>query len=470
MALDLFLEGVPARRLSAALFEQLRGAMATGRLRPGDRLPPTRSLATELGIGRSTVTGVYARLVAEGYAIGRPGDGTIVSDLATAAASPVRAPTAHADDGDGSTAAVARAAIVADLRSGRNDRRLFPVVDWRRSVVSAMQGPPPSYGEAAGLTELRRAIVAWVGRSRGVDATPDEVLVTAGAQGAFDLVTRALLSDGVVAVENPGYVPARRALVAGGAEVTPVRVDGDGLVVDDVPRGVRAVYVTPSHQAPTGAVLGAARRRDLLELAADEDAIVIEDDYDTEFRFVDRPLEPLRRLDRANRVVYVGSFSKTITASLRIGFVVAGPEIIGQLLAARAAVDVQPPHLTQAGLAAFITAGHFERHLRRSRRHYRQRRDTVLERLRFWRNAGLISGHSPCPAGLHATIDLWPHLDPQRVASQLRAQGVVIETTEEYWLGDPRPGLVIGFGLSDESELVAGLDLLGQVLTAGRGS
>lgn len=263
-----------------------------------------------------------------------------------------------------------------DLRMGRPDPGLFPLVEWRRSVTGVLHTAPPGYGEPAGLPELRRALAAWIGRSRGVSVSAESILVTSGAQGAFDLCARLTCAAGdTVAVENPGYPPAGRAFEHHGATLAPVAVDDEGIVVDEIPADTRLVYVTPSHQAPTGAILSAARRRELLALATDRDMVLVEDDYDTEFRYVDRPLEPLHRLDTTGRVLYVGSFSKTLSPSLRLGFLAASPAMVRALTAVRSVTDTQPPHLTQAALAAFILSGQFERHLRRTRRTYRTRRD-----------------------------------------------------------------------------------------------
>ena len=294
----------------------------------------------------------------------------------------------------------------ADLRTGRPDPRLFPVVEWRRSALSALQAAPPGYGDPAGLPSLRVALAAWVGRSRGVVVGPEHVIVTAGAQGAFDLLARTVLAPKAsVAVENPGYPPAWRAFRHAGARLLPVPVDPDGMVVDDLPSKARAVYTTPSHQAPTGAILSTARRHQLLDVARRDDLVVIEDDYDTEYRYVDRPMEPLQRLD-PERVVYVGSFSKTISPSLRLGFLVAPPDLADALVATRGDVDTQPPHLTQAALAAFTTSGDLDRHLRRTRRTYRARRSHLLGLLSELAAEGVIVAHDPCLAGLHVTIRL----------------------------------------------------------------
>ena len=294
----------------------------------------------------------------------------------------------------------------------------------------------------------------------GVIAVPEHIVVTAGAQGAFDLLARTILAPpATMAVENPGYPPAWRAFGKAGARLVPVPVDSEGLVVEHIPTRARAVYTTPSHQAPTGAIMSSPRRRRLLDVARRHDFLVIEDDYDTEYRYVDRPIEPLQRLD-PERVVYVGSFSKTISPSLRLGFIVCPPDLADALLATRADVDTQPPHLTQASLAAFVTSGELDRHLRRTRRIYRARRQHLLGLLDELVGGGLLVHHDPCLAGLHATVRLPDDVAIPLLVERLEEQGVAVNLTSQAWLGEPGPLLEIGFGLADEPALDTGLDEL----------
>ena len=456
MRLELFLDDVPPRRRAGAVYQQLRDAITSGRLVAGDRLPTSRDLAADLGLSRTTIATVYARLSAEGYTTGRTGDGTFV------AASQQR--TSQPESGPRRVDLAAPRPWRADLRTGRPDPRLFPVVAWRRSALTALQAPPPGYGDRAGLPALCAALAAWVGRSRGVIAAPEHVVVTAGAQGAFDLLARTVLVPAAtIAVENPGYPPAWRAFRNAGARLRPVPVDSEGLVVDHIPPQARAVYTTPSHQAPTGAIMSTTRRRRLLDVADRHDLVVIEDDYDTEYRYVDRPIEPLQRLD-PERVVYVGSFSKTISPSLRLGFIVCPPELADALLGTRADVDTQPPHLTQAALAAFITSGELDRHLRRTRRTYRARRQHLLGRLAELVAEGSIVDHDPCLAGLHVTIRLPDDVAIPPLVERLDRHGVAVNLTSLAWLGDAGPLLELGFGLADESELDTGLDELARAV------
>ena len=305
------------------------------------------------------------------------------------------------------------------------------------------------------------------GGSADLVVTADQVLVTAGAQQAFALCARVLVAPGeTVAVENPGYEPARRAFVDRGARIRPVPVDRDGIVTDQIDPSARVVYVTPSHQSPTGVVLSAARRRSLLERAYANDHIIIEDDYDTEYRYVDRPLEPLHRLDPDGRVIYLATFSKTLSPSLRLGFIIAPRSLIGELTEARATIDVQPPHLTQAALVDLILTGELDRHIRRSRNAYRARHDLVDSRLDALHRAGLIPPPWRSNAGLHTMVELHADADAEAVRRRLADARIVVETTDTSWVGPPRPGLTVGYGLADLAALDRAFDAITEALTA----
>ena len=245
---------------------------------------------------------------------------------------------------------------------------------WRRRVAAAVAAEHREYGDLAGRVRLRRAIAGWVAGSRSVAATEDTVVVTCGAQHAINLVARVLLEPGdSVAVEDPGYVPVARLFAALGARVVGVPVDDQGLVVDLLPPSARIVYVTPSHQYPLGMTMLMPRRRALLRWAERHDAAIIEDDYDTEFRYVDRPLEPLQALDANGRVVYVGSFSKTFSPSIRLGFTVVPQPLAQPIAALRQLIDWHPPTAMQTAMAGFIEDGLLDKHIRRSKRGYAER-------------------------------------------------------------------------------------------------
>jgi GntR family transcriptional regulator/MocR family aminotransferase len=414
-------------------------------------------LAADLGVARSTIATVYGRLTAEGHLDGRTGAGTYVAEVA---------PNDQDVDARPSTVAPEPSApIRIDLRTGRPDPALFPLASWRRCAVAALQAPPPGYGDLAGLPVLRQTLATWISRSRGVSASASRVIVTAGAQQAFFVIASGLIGRGsCVAVEQPGYVPAASAFTVAGCRVIGIPVDADGIEVDLIPDGVDAVYVTPSHQLPTGVTMSNERRRALLDLARHRDLLVIEDDYDTEFRYVDRPLEPLQRLDADGRVVYIGTFSKSLTPSLRLGFVVAPSAFVDRLVAAKDAIDAQPPYLTQSALATFLAEGHFDRHLRRARRVYRERHELVTERARRLVDLGLVVASPTSNAGLHCMLELPARVDARMLVERLAAEGVAVFST----VGDAPPpvGLLVGFGLAGTDELDEAFTLIERELNA----
>jgi GntR family transcriptional regulator/MocR family aminotransferase len=466
--MDLFLDPAAGQPLAGQLYEQLRGAITGGRLLPGDQLTPSRQLADELGVSRHTVTTAYGRLVAEGYAEGRAGGGSTV-----AAAFPVRPirtdPAAALRPGRrfAGWSPYFRPApdrCRFDLRPGLPDLTLFPAALWRRRVAAAVAAEHREYGDPAGRARLRRAIAGWVARSRSVAATEDTVVVTCGAQHAIDLVARVLLEPGdTVAIENPGYVPVTRLFSALGARVAGVPVDDQGLVVDLLPPTARIVYVTPSHQYPLGMTMSTPRRRALLRWAERHDAAIIEDDYDTEFRYVDRPLEPLQALDANGRVVYVGSFSKTFSPSIRLGFTVVPQPLAEPVAALRQLIDWHPPTAMQTALAGFIEDGLLDKHIRRSKRGYAERYHMLAEAL-----AGPLADHLTARApnaGLHVAAVLREGLSEDEVLQDAAGAGIAMSGLRDcFQAGPAQPGLLIGFGAVRAADLPAALRMLDYVL------
>ncbi len=473
--MDLFIDAAAGRGLSEQLYEQIRGAIAAGRLRPGDQLPPSRDAARQLGISRHTVTTAYGRLVAEGFVCGRAGGGSFVAELDALGpdrgSGPVTMrtsvmPSRRFAGWIAGHSPLQPAGVRYDLRAGIADPRLFPAADWyRKSRAPAARpgGRPAATGDPAGEYGLRLAIARWVGRSRSVAAEADTVVVTSGAQHAVDLVARVMLEPGeTVAVEDPGYLPVVRLLRSLGARVAGVPVDEQGLIVDQLPPDARIVYLTPSHQYPLGAVLSMSRRRELLSWAARHDAAIIEDDYDSEFRHVDRPLEPIQRLDDSGRVIYVGSFSKVLSAELRLGFAVVPPSLAGPVTALRQLIDWHPPTMAQYALAGLLEDGTVDRHLRRAGRIYRQRHQLVRAAL-----AGPLSpwlAALPAQAGLHLTARLHgagdqDHGDEDQVRAAAAARGIATTGLSQYFHDRPaQPGLVIGFGAIEAAALPAALE------------
>jgi len=467
---DLFLDPEAGAPLTLQLYEQLRHAISGGRLLPGDQLTPSRQLAGELGVSRHTVTTAYSRLVAEGYAQGRAGGGSVVA--------PTPAPPPHAAGPATALRPARRFADWApifpipspsyrfDLRPGSPDPALFPAALWRRRLAAAAAADRPVYGHPAGRTRLRRAIADWVARSRSVASGEDSIVITCGAQHAIDLVARVLLEPGdTVAVEDPGYLPVVLLLKALGANVVGVPVDDQGLVVDLLPPAARIAYVTPSHQFPLGMTMSMARRRALLRWAEHHDAAVIEDDYDTEFRYVDRPLEPLQALDDNGRVVYVGSFSKTFSPALRLGFAVVPPPLATPIAALRQLIDWHPPTVTQTALAGLIDDGLLDQHLRRSRRVYAERHHLLTEAL-----SGPLAAHlaarSP-NAGLHVATLLRDGLGEDEVIHAAAGHGIGLMGLHHFFhASPPQQGLLLGFGAVSTTGLAAALRTLGGVLTS----
>jgi GntR family transcriptional regulator / MocR family aminotransferase len=457
--------------LSARIYRQLHEAVLDGRLRSGERLPPTRELARQLDVSRNTVALAYERLTAEGFLVGRVGAGTFVCATPPAPATlpatgagtvpprQVWQELAATDPGGSATPRY-------DFSVGVPDARRFPIEAWRRQVTRQLRDldvTQANYGDPAGHPELRAEIARHIGLARSVRVPPAQVLVTTGAQQALDLVARVLVDPGArVAVEEPGYPPARELFTSYGARVAGVPVDTEGVDVRAIPAGTRFVYTTPSHQFPLGPPMSLRRRTALLDWARRADAVVIEDDYDSEFRFADRPLEPLHSLDRGDRVLYVGSFSKTMLPMLRLGFLVAPPSLMPALLAAKRLADRQTDATTQGAMARFMADGLFVRHVRRSTREYAARRRLILTVLRrdFADRLEVV----PSTAGLH--LAAWPRggVDVPALVQRAAAAGVRVEDMAGYYgFGPGSPGLVIGYGGIALDRIEDGLRLLDEV-------
>lgn len=444
------------RDLAGQIYRQIRAAILDGRLRPGQALPPTRELHRRLEVSRNTVSTAYERLTGEGFLITRTGAGTYVSDAVGDSAGD-RRPTGKAlrarpmwerapDPPD-----LSALGAPFDLRPGIVDAGLFPYQTWRRVVAAELR--PSAVGTAAhgdplGLPELRAAIARHIGVSRGVRTDAGHVVVTTGIQQALDLVTRVLVETGdVVAIEEPGYHMARRLFASLGARVVPVPVDRDGLVVEALPREARMVYVTPSHQSPLGMAMSLTRRMELLAFAESHGTAVIEDDYDSEFRYTGRPIESLHSLDQSGLVLYMSSFSKIMLPTLRMGFLIVPPSLRRAVRAAKQLADWHTALPNQGALARFIDEGALARHIRVARREYQLRRDRVLAALA----GGLAPYLEPIPAvaGLHisAFARRGTREDLLRVAALAREREVAVWTMAGHAATDaPRPGLMLGFG------------------------
>jgi GntR family transcriptional regulator / MocR family aminotransferase len=459
--------------LARQLYRQLRGAIVEGRLRPGERLPSTRELASRLELSRNTVALAYEWLTSEGLVSGRAGAGSFVETAArtepgpkaTAAAPELRtAPVwARVTRGFGRVAAGA-----FDFRPGIAESRLFPFDSWRRLVATQLRPKTLDgrYGESAGHPALRAAIAAHIGAARGVQASAEDVIITNGAQHAFDLLARVLIEPGTrVAVEDPGYPPVRSLLESFGAEVVGVRVDAHGLRVDELPPDAQLVYVTPSHQYPLGMPMSPERRRALLTWARQRNSVVIEDDYDSEFRFGGRPIDALHASDRGERVAYVGTFSKTLLPKIRLGFLIAPKSIQETLKMVQALTAWHCQWPAQGAMAEFIREGLFARHIRRMRREYATRHDQVVNILE--RSFARWFEPVPSVAGMHVSAFL---------RSTIAAEGMLAVAAEEagiglhrlspyYAAGRARPGLAIGYGGLPSERIDEGLRRLHTLTT-----
>ena len=445
-----------SRQRQAALHAQLRAAILDGRLKPGLRLPATRELAQALGVSRNTVVAAYDLLLGEGYVVARHGAGNYVADMAARPAAPK---SVSPDDGRLAaywrTPAPSQKAVQApfryDFSVGVPDIAPFPFDVWRRLSARALRGlskPPSLQRPPEGQPALREAIARHVSFARAVACEPSDVLVTSGAQQAFDLLARVLVTPGrtVVAVEDPGYPPLRAVFEAAGAQIVPVRVDAQGLVVEEIPAHVDIVYVTPSHQFPLGMPLSPTRRSALLAFAQARGAIIIEDDYDGEFRYGGRPLDALQTLDRAAAVCYVGTFSKCLFPSLRLGYVVMPAWLHAPMARAKLLTDRHGDLLAQETLAAFIAEGHLVRHIRKMRKIYAERRDALLDALQ--RHAAGYLKPMPADAGLHLTAEAAPSVDVHMWTRLAAQQGVRLENLDDYTSGEHVwRGIPFGLGM-----------------------
>lgn len=464
--------------LSRQVYAGLRQAILTGTFRAGDRLPSTRDLAEQLGISRTVVVTAYAQLYAEGFAAGRAGSGTYVP----ATLSPARPPGLRGSSRVrlsryGSFASAAGATIVFpkprekplryDFAYGRSVVDCFPFDQWQRILnrrARQIRVRELDYGPAAGSDALREAIAGHLRRSRAVVCDSSQVLVVSGSQQALDLIARVLIEPGDAAVvEDPIYQGTREIVRVAGARVHAVAVDRDGLDPDSLPDKARIVFVTPSHQYPSGAILPLARRQALLDWARRRNALIVEDDYDGEFRYDGKPLESLQGLDTEGRVIYVGTFSRTMFSSLRIGYLVVPRSLLPALTAAKWLSDRHTPTLEQETLAEFIGSGLYERHLRRVRRRNAATRRALLDAVAEHLGDRVeVTGDG---AGAH--IVLWPEkrISEEDAVAAAAARRVGVYGIGGYFSKRPaRPGLILGYPRLREADIREGVRRLAEVL------
>lgn len=453
--------------LGARLYADLRNAIQAGELKPGERLPSSREMVGKLRLSRNTITTAYERLVAEGYLEARRGSGTFVSPHGAAPMSPrqsARGATQPALTRWARSLAASRSIVPArshaiDFRPGQPDLSQFPVALWRRLAARTLRRLKPEmalYGDPQGILPLRTAIARYLASSRAVVCTPEDIVIVSGSQQGLDLLSRLLVERGtVVAVEEPGYPMAKAVFRAMGARIAAVPVDGEGICVERLPGHARLAYVTPSHQFPLGVTLSLGRRKALLEWAARHNAVVIEDDYDSEFRFGERPLESLQGLDQRGSVVYLGTFSKLLFPALRLGYVVLPRRLREAFLRAKWLSDRHTPSLEQEIMAAFMAEGHFARYLRRMQRVYEQRQTVLMDALQ--RSLRPTLDVLPAKAGLHVTAWLPGRFDVDHLIRRADEAGVGLYSIASFFSGRPRPGLIFGYGACSSAGIEEGV-------------
>lgn len=448
------------------LYQQLREQIIDGALPPGTRLPSSRRLAHDRGIARITVSQAYSQLAAEGYVETRPGSGTYVTtDLrqpspAVAAGEPGSELTGWGRRalalGRRATASEDGARVEIDFGLGRPFAEDFPYDIWRRLLaqyLSTDDAVLSRYGSAAGFQPLREALAHYLNQVRGVRCVAEQVVIVSGAQQALDILSRLLLSPGdKVLMESPGYTDARTLFELHQARIVALPVDDEGLPVEAIPAetNARLVFVTPAHQFPRGGTMPLSRRQALLAWAAEHDAVIIEDDYDGDLRYDGFSQSALQGLDQAGRVVYLGTFSKVLFPALRLGYLVLPPWLVEPFVRAKDLVDRGAPTLTQAAMADFIVEHHFQRHLRRLRRLYGEKRAILVAELE--RHLGERVRYSAVQAGLHILVYLEPGLDEARVVREAARRGVRVYPGAPFHMeADPPPSILLGFsGLRDD--------------------
>jgi GntR family transcriptional regulator / MocR family aminotransferase len=448
------LERRPGETLRACLERTLREAIREGSLRAGVELPASRVLAAELGVSRGVATDAYAELEAQGYLQVEPRRPPVVAEIH--AGSPKE------------TSAPARAAPRPrfDMTPTAPDVTLFPRGVWATALAAAVREAPADvldYGHPQGTETLRERLADELGRTRGVISDPSQIVVVQGTAQGLDLVLRMLRRRGArrIAVEDPSLSRQHQQIKGLGLSLIGQRVDHDGLIVSGLDAEADAVIVSPAHQFPTGAVLSGARRRELLAWGREGGGLVIEDDYDAEFRYDREPVRALQGLQPDN-VVYLGTTSKTFAPALRLGWLIAPSHLIEELVAVKELLDDFSPTLEQLALARMLEAGHYQRHIRKTRMVYRERRNTLIRALEDHFPQLSVSGVA---AGLSVTLNLPEYCDDTELERAALHAGIRVQTLSRYALGDMRPpGLVIGYGRMHEAAIGPAIDALSKVL------
>ncbi|MGO4517175.1 PLP-dependent aminotransferase family protein [Terriglobus sp. 2YAB30_2] len=466
------------------LYTELRGAILDGRLKPGARMPSTRSLGLQYSLSRGTVVVAFDQLQAEGYTRTEPGSGTYVASgvpdefmSATPKPAALPRPTSKAafpkraqDFLQNVEVLPASHTLGKSFRAHEPAIDLFPVDLWARVASSVLRRAPRSlygHGNAAGHLPLRRAIAEYVGASRGVHCSAEQIIITSGTQQALDLIGRFLLAPGDQAwIEDPGYSGALHILRTTDARIVPVPVDGDGVIVKagrKLAPKAKLAYVTPANQFPMGVTMSADRRMELLRWAASANAWIVEDDYDAEYRYSGRPVAALQALDNYGCVIYVGTFTKMLFNALRLGFMVLPVRLVEPFVSARSFVDRHPPTLDQAILAEFITEGHFGHHIRRMRQAYAERIDVLKAAADKHLDGVLDVIHAEAGIRTLGWLKTWK--SDHDAAQQARKHGLEVEPlsvfTTKY---EQPPALMLGFASCTPAELRRGVSILATAL------
>ena len=475
--------------LHRQLYEAFRQLILSGQLSPKQRVPATRGLARSLAISRTTVTQCYEQLISEGYLQAVRSSGTFVcaqlpDDLLHSI--PLQELQPNQSSSKALRFSIYGASLTNDtpLQSprlespisfcyGQPDLDAFPLNQWRQLLSRHCRKSDRvmlDYAtDSLGHQPLREAIARYLVQSRAVQCNADQILIVSGSQQALDLVSRVLIdrSDGV-ALEDPGYLGARHIFLAQGARLYPLPVDSSGVVVEalwkESPHRIKLVYVTPSHQFPTGVVLSLSRRLELLAWAEQAEALIVEDDYDSEYRYEGRPIPALQGLDQTSSVIYIGTFSKVLFPSLRVGYLVVPPKLVEVFARAKWLTDRQSPLLEQYVLTDFINEGHLERHIRRMRSLYNQRQKTLVKALlHSFGDRVTILGES---AGMHLMVRLSTSMSDEVVISRAAAMGVGLVSARRYYLENGYSGeFILGYADLHESEIEAGVKMLATALT-----
>ena len=468
----LFPDRDSGEQLVVQLTRSLRQAIETGTLPLGTRLLSTRHLAQRLGLGRNTVALAFEQLMAEGYLESRRGSGTFV---AASAQKPIERGRGHrqvkparAQRAEGLRTYVDMSTGSGPLRPGTPDPAMFPRQAWGRCARRALSvyDGDLGYGRAAGLGSLQEAIAGHLRQFRGVNVRPEQIVVVEGAQAALHLIAIVLArARDAIVVEDPCYALARAVFEAYDLRLRPVPVDDDGLHVDELPRDARLAFVTPTHQYPLGGALTVARRTALLQWSVKREGYVIEDDYDSEFTSKTRPLPPLQCLDRDERVIYVGSFSKTLAPALRVGYVVAPPHLSKAFTIARAVDGLGVGVHLQETLAAFIAQGDFARHIRRANAAYDRRRTILMEAIRPALQMGFRLG--PALTGLHVALHGKRGFDDDGIARAVPGQRLVALSRLCIRRRDCR-GFLLGFTHGSDGDIDTAATAVLQAITKRR--